>query len=217
MKNLRLKNVNKTIIGQININSISSKFNQLKELVLKHDDILAVWETKLDETFPSSQSRMDGFSLPYRLDRSRNGGGVMIFVKENILSKLLTKHNFPGDVEGLFVELNFRKSKWLFFGTYHPSAQNDQYFFNCIDKALDTYSNYDNVLLSGDFNAEHDEPCLSNFLYQYDLYNLVKAGTCFKSSSKPTFIDLFLTVKNTHFQNTVAVCSGLTDFHKLIS
>ena len=36
VKNLRLKNLNKTIIGQININSISSKFNQLKVLVLKH-------------------------------------------------------------------------------------------------------------------------------------------------------------------------------------
>ena len=131
MKNLRLKNVNKTIIGQININSISSKFDQLKELVLKHVDILVVCETKLDETFPSSQFHMDGFALPYRLDRNRNDGGVLIFVKEDIPSKLLTKHNFPSDVKGLFVKLNFRKSKWLLFGTYHPPAQNDQYFYLC--------------------------------------------------------------------------------------
>ena len=65
---------------------------------------------------------MDGFSLPYRLDKNHTGGGVMIFVKEDILSKLLTKYNFPIDVEGLFVELNFRKSKWLLCGTYHPPA-----------------------------------------------------------------------------------------------
>ena len=74
---------------------------------------------------------------------------------------------FLSDVEGLSVEPNFRKSKWLFFGTYHPPAQNDQYFFNCIDKALDTYSNYNNVLLAGDFNAEDDGPSLSTFLYQH--------------------------------------------------
>ena len=158
---------------------------------------------------------MDGFSLPYRLDRNRNGGGVMIFVTEDIPSKLLTKHNFPNDVEGLFVELNFRQSKWLLFGTFHSPAQNDQYFFNCLDKTLDTYSNYD-VLLAGDFNAKDDEPCLSNFLYQLDFYNLVKVGTCFENSSKATSIDLFLATKNTHFQNIVAVCSGLTDFHKLV-
>ena len=115
----------------------------------------------------------------------------------------------------MFVELNFRKSNWLLCGTYHPPAQNDQYFFNCNDKDLDTCSNHD-VLLAEDFDAEDDEPCLSNFLYQHDLYNLVKVGTCVKNSSKPTSIDLFLTAKNTHFQNTVAVCSGLSNFHKLV-
>ena len=106
VKNLILKNVNKKIIGQININSVSSKFNQLKELVLKHVDNLAVCETKLDVTFLSSQFHMDAFSLPYRLDINHNRRGGMIFVKEDIPSKLLTKHNFPKDVEGLFVELN---------------------------------------------------------------------------------------------------------------
>ena len=121
------------IIVQININSISSKLNQLKELALKHVDTLVVCETKLNEAFPNSQSNMDDFSLPYRLDRNRNGRGVMIFVKEDIPSKLLSKHNFP-------------------------------IFFNCIDKALDTYSNYDNVLFAGDFNAKDDEPWLSTFL-----------------------------------------------------
>ena len=95
VKNLRLKNVSKTMIGQMDINSISSKFNQLKELVLKHVDVLVVCATKLDETFPSFKFHMDGFSLPYRLDRNRNGGGVIIFVKEDIPSKLLTNHNFP--------------------------------------------------------------------------------------------------------------------------
>ena len=104
----------------------------------------------------------------------------MIFVKEDMLSKLLTKHNLPSDVEGLFVELNSK-----IFGTYHPPAQNDQYFFNFIDKTLDTYSNYDNVLLAAEFNAEDDEHYLSNFLYQYDLYNFVKVD------SKSTSIDLF--------------------------
>ena len=54
----------------------------------------------------------------------------------------------------------------------------------CIDKALDTYSNYD-VLLAGECIAEEGEPCLSNFLYQHDLYNLVKEGTCFKIPLNP--------------------------------
>ena len=55
-----------------------------------------------------------------------------------------------------------------------PSLWHLSLIFNCIDKALDTYSNYDNVLLVGDFNAEDDEPCFSSFLYQHDLYNIAK-------------------------------------------
>ena len=120
---------------------------------------------------------MDGFSLSYRLDRNLNGGSVMIFVKEDIPSKVLTKRNFPSDVEGLFVQLSFRKPEWLLFRTYHPPAQNDQYIFNCIDKTLDVYGNYDNILLAGDLNAENAKPCSSNLLYQHDLYNLVNIGT----------------------------------------
>ena len=99
-----------------------------------------------------------------------------------------------------------------FFG----ESRRGKYFFNCIDKAFDTYSNYDNVLPAGDFNAEDDEPYLSNFLYQHDLYNLVKVGICFKNSSKRTSIDFFLTTKNTCFQNIVAVCDCLSVFHKLV-
>ena len=34
----------------------------------------------LNETFLNSQFHMDGFSFPYRPDRKRNGGSVMIFV-----------------------------------------------------------------------------------------------------------------------------------------
>ena len=57
---------------------------------------------------------------------------------------------------------------------------------------------------------------MSNFLSQHNLYNLVKVSACVKNSSKPTSIDLFLTTKNIHFQNIIAVCSGLSDFHKLV-
>ena len=102
------------IIGNLNINAIRNKFEQLKETVL---EILVVTETKLDETFLESLFLMDGFSKPYRLDRNKNGGGVMIFIRDTISSKILEKHIFPNDVESIFVEFNFRKCKWLLYGT----------------------------------------------------------------------------------------------------
>ena len=128
IKVLRLGNPNKIIIGNLNINSLPNKFDQLKDTVLNYTDVLVLTETKIDDSFPTAQFLVRGFSKPYRLNRNSNGGGVMIYVREDIASKKLEKHNFPHDVEGIFVELNFRKCKWLLFGTYHPPSQNDLYF-----------------------------------------------------------------------------------------
>ena len=104
-----MKNINIVIIAHLNINSISQKFDQLAFLIRDNVDILVVGETKLDDTFPTSQFHIDGFSQPYRLDRNRNGGGVMIFVREELPSKQLLKHTLPNAIEALIVEINLRK------------------------------------------------------------------------------------------------------------
>ena len=89
------------IIGNLNINSLPNKFDQLREIVLKYVDVLVVTDTKLDDTFLTSQFLVTGFSVPYRLDRNRNGGGIMIFIRDDIPSRVLTKHVFADDIEGL--------------------------------------------------------------------------------------------------------------------
>ena len=38
-------------------------------------------------------------------------GGIMIFVSEDIPSKLASKHTLPDDIEGMFIETNLRKAK----------------------------------------------------------------------------------------------------------
>ena len=49
-------------------------------------------ETKLDSSFPTGQFHIHGFSEPYRFDRNANGGGILMYIREDIPSKLvLTK------------------------------------------------------------------------------------------------------------------------------
>ena len=81
-------------------------------------------------------------------------------MRSDILSKLLTKHSFPNDIEGLFVEINFRKSNG--YGTYYLPSQNDQYNFDCLDKALDNCCSCEKVIVTGDFNRKTDV-CLIRF------------------------------------------------------
>ena len=88
-------------------------------------EIFVVIETKFEETFLESLFLMDGFSKPYRLDRYKNGEGIMIFMRDTISSKILEKHIFPNDVESIFVELYFRKYKRPLCGKYHPPSQSD--------------------------------------------------------------------------------------------
>ena len=53
------------------INSIGGKFEQLKAMVSGNIDILVVTETKLDDSFPSTQFLIEGYSPPYRRDRNK--------------------------------------------------------------------------------------------------------------------------------------------------
>ena len=150
----------------------------------------------------------------------------MIYVRQDIPSKALEKHEFPdvsfdhadnlGPIEGIFLEINFKKSKWLLFGSYHRPKQNDEYYFDKVTHALDFYAKaYDNVLLAGDFNVEEHEPALESFLTQHNSKNLVRDNTCFKSVDNPSCIDLFITNKPLSFQNTKVFHVGCSDFHKM--
>ena len=48
-------------------------------------------------------------------------------------------------------------------------------------------------MLVGDFNAEVLQPCLSQFLYEYNAKNIVKENTYFKNALNPSCIDIFVT------------------------
>ena len=74
-------------------------------------DILMISETKLNNSLPEGQFLIPGYSSPYRFDRNCRGKGIMLYVREDIPSKLLSIENQP--IEGFHMEINLRKKKWL--------------------------------------------------------------------------------------------------------
>ena len=96
------------IIAQLNINSIRNKFQSLEKEVCANLDILLISETKLDESFPTAQFLLDGFSKPRRLDRCSNGGGILLYIRDDIPGRLLSNSN---KTESIFADINFRKKK----------------------------------------------------------------------------------------------------------
>ena len=65
---LRADNFGNIVLGTLNINSISLKFDEFKLMVSGYFDVIIVTETKLDDSFPKAQFCIDGFSIPYRIE-----------------------------------------------------------------------------------------------------------------------------------------------------
>ena len=84
--NIRKHHSNKIIMAHINTNSLRNKFDMFINSVSKYIDILMISETKLDDTFPHALYHLKDFSNPYRLDRNSHGGGILIYVRDNIPS-----------------------------------------------------------------------------------------------------------------------------------
>ena len=70
-----------------------------------HIDVLMVAETKIDHSFPKGQFFIQGYSEPFRLDRNSNGGGLLVYVKEDIPSKQLKSFKFEDDIECIGFEI----------------------------------------------------------------------------------------------------------------
>ena len=144
--------------------------NQIKENI----NILMISETKIDDTFPEIQFCFPGFSKPFRLDRTCNGGGILLFIREDIPSKLIKTKFLLENFEGFFVEINLRRKKWLLCCSYNSHKNKISSHLDIISKSLDDFSTtYDNLILLGDFNVEPEEKHMADFLNVYNLKNLV--------------------------------------------
>ena len=119
---------------------------------------MLISETKLDSTFPNSLFHIDGFSPPYRIDRTNRGGGLILYVRKDIPSKELRSISMPTDNECIFIEINIFKKKWFICSFYNPHKTQILKHQSSRSKSLDYYlSYYDNFIILGDFNSEQTE------------------------------------------------------------
>ena len=93
----------------MSINSIRNKFDSLADIRKDNIDILMILETNVDNIFPDNQSFLGRFGAPIRLDRNRNGGVIILFIRNDILAKSVSTDD--RSIGSFYVELNFRKKK----------------------------------------------------------------------------------------------------------
>ena len=216
MEYLKTKHRDRPIIAHLNINFLDPKFEPLKDIIKDKVDILLVSETKLDDSNPEGRFFIEGYKEPIRLDRNKNGGGLLFFIHDDLECKEIKSHKLPKKTEGIFLKLTIRNSKWLIMGGYNPKKENIKNFLNHIGKELDRFlPNYENLLLLGDFNSEMSEESMKNFCETYNLSNLITDPTCYKSIDNPSCIDVMLTNRSPCFENSTVIETGLSDCHKM--
>ena len=101
LQSLSCKSLNRLVFPHLNINSIRNKFELLSEQVRGNVDVLMASETKIDDSFPIGNFLIHGFSPPYRSDRDSKGGGVKLYIREDIPLNLFATDKEP--IESLYV------------------------------------------------------------------------------------------------------------------
>ena len=54
-------------MAHLNINQMMGKFNALKEIIQGNLDILAITESKLDQSYPANMFDIEGYTQPFRI------------------------------------------------------------------------------------------------------------------------------------------------------
>ena len=183
------------IIIYMNIKSIRNKFSDSSEMIGINFDVSTISGTKIDSTFPMNRYIIYGFKSPYKPDVSGNSCGILVIVREGLLyKKCVGLVGTQPDIEVVPIGINVGKQKWLILPIYRPPRQSSEYFVEDISKLFDKFSRYDVLIVLGDFNLGPDIITLSLLVYNYNLHNMIKQPTIFKSF-KGCCIELIFTYR----------------------
>ena len=183
-------------------------------------DLLALSETRLDNTFTDSAVSIDGYTL-IRRDRCRGGGGVAMYVRNVIDFKIRSDLSDP-DLEFLCIEIQKPKAKPFLISNWYrppnsPIELSDK--FEVLLAKIEAENVESNIL--GDINCDMMAVTPANEtrhlielceLFQYT--QLIKEPTRVISSTK-SLIDLFLTNEPVKFATSCVSPIGCSD-HSLI-
>ena len=141
-------------IASLNVNSLRKHFDEIENTLFNLGiHILALNETNLDDKHPEELTDITGYQQ-VRLDRTRNGGGVSIYIRESI--KFRTRSDIPkNDLELICIEIEPPKSKpFLILAWYRPPNAPVDIFFK-LEKVTSYFDREEKeIILLGDINCD---------------------------------------------------------------
>ena len=220
LKSFKGKHHKKLIFAHLNVNSLRNKFIEIAPILANgYCDILALSETKLDESFSSSVFHVRDFNL-LRKDRNGNGGGMAFYVRSSLPHRvrddMYTNQTF---VEYIVLETCLKGEKIFFISVYKPPDVSNE----CLSSFLETVCTMclrecKSIYIMGDLNVNFNcKPhALSEITSILNVKNIIKGSTCFKNPDCPTLLDVILTNTPNRIAETINITTGISDFHNYV-
>lgn len=149
-----------------------------------------------------------------RSDRSRNGGGVCVFIHNRLAFSILKDLKIEG-MESIWIEILLPKTKGIIVGTcYRPPKQSD--FLNFLEQSLNKLNPECEQIILGDFNicCKSNTSSLykpyKNILEMFNLKQLIKEPTRITSTSS-TIIDHIICNNEEKICQSGVIPIGLSD------
>ncbi|XP_057305393.1 uncharacterized protein LOC130642322 [Hydractinia symbiolongicarpus] len=167
LQDLQLEQLNQNrnlfSIAHLNTQSMVSTFDEFVLFVHKYDfDAITLTETWLkDNPFLLEYAKIEGYTMYYHNRDNKRGGGVGVYIKDNIKHKLRKDIvNINPALEHLWVEIDGKNkhSKLLLCVAYQPNFthQEKAEWLDNFDRIIGN-ANLDwsgNVVITGDFNID---------------------------------------------------------------
>ena len=140
---------------------------------------MCIVESWLCSDISDNEISLPNYSI-IRLDRNRHGGGILLYVKDNLSFKVVL--HGPSGLELIFISILLPNGRSIFLGTfYRPPSSSVAIFDSLFNVLCSLNSNsFSNFILLGDFNVDmssHFSNCnymhLTNLLHSFSLTQVV--------------------------------------------
>ena len=144
-------------IGNLNVRHILPKIDEIEHILQEKRsvDIFGICETFLNDKVTNNELNIDGFTFERRDRKSREGGGVLVYVSNKIDYKRREDIE-TGETESIWIEINLPHTKpILFCSVYRPPNSPTEWIDTFETEVMKASSpNNPEIIIAGDLNID---------------------------------------------------------------
>ena len=205
--------------AHVNVRSLCNKKDAISYILSQSKlDIFCITESWLDESILDSEVQVSGYVIE-RKDRNRQGGGVLLYIKESI--KYARRSDISGAspaVENVWIEVKCSKNtvnidSVLLGCFYRPPSSDTEYFDGILDIMEKASLDDKHIVILGDLNYDYEfnESLSTNPLhYIENLFGLTQLITDYTrvTPTSSSLLDVILS----SLPSNVRVCNNVFSF-----